>query len=172
SHQEIIATCPSLPPTCAPFFVFRIRRPPSSTLFPYTTLFRSQPRPAAGTGTAPAPPRGAPSSAAPLRPPVHVLVTDDVVLAQVTARLHLDQLEHPGARVLQPVLRAQRDVGRLVGVQLEYVVVAGHARGAADHDPVLGAVLVRLQRQPRAGLDLDPLDLEAVVAVDRVVAAP
>src|SRR3712207_7904517 len=28
------------------FFVFMIRRPPRSTLFPYTTLFRSQPQPA------------------------------------------------------------------------------------------------------------------------------
>src|SRR5690606_29702583 len=91
---------------------------------------RLQPRPAAGTGTAPAPPRGAPSSAAPLRAPVRVLVTDDVVVAQVTARLHFDQLERLGPRVLQPVPGAQRDVGRLVGVQLEYVVVAGHARGA------------------------------------------
>src|SRR2546426_2437073 len=29
-----------------------IRRPPRSTLFPYTTLFRSQPRPAPGEGRA------------------------------------------------------------------------------------------------------------------------
>src|SRR5688572_31501689 len=28
------------------FFFLLIRRPPSSTLFPYTTLFRSRPRPA------------------------------------------------------------------------------------------------------------------------------
>src|SRR3712207_8104368 len=29
------------------FFFLMIRRPPRSTLFPYTTLFRSEPRPAA-----------------------------------------------------------------------------------------------------------------------------
>src|SRR3989454_9328427 len=29
------------------FFFLMIRRPPRSTLFPYTTLFRSRPRPAA-----------------------------------------------------------------------------------------------------------------------------
>src|SRR5262245_65779588 len=29
--------------TCASFFFLRIRPPPRSTLFPYTTLFRSQP---------------------------------------------------------------------------------------------------------------------------------
>src|SRR6266853_4996891 len=35
------------------FFFLMIRRPPRSTLFPYTTLFRS--RPAAGRGCGPAP---------------------------------------------------------------------------------------------------------------------
>src|SRR6266513_3879218 len=30
------------------FFFLMIRRPPRSTLFPYTTLFRSVPRPASG----------------------------------------------------------------------------------------------------------------------------
>src|SRR5436190_12990283 len=29
--------------SCSPFFFLRIRRPPRSTLFPYTTLFRSGP---------------------------------------------------------------------------------------------------------------------------------
>src|SRR2546425_1483468 len=40
-----------------------IRRPPRSTLFPYTTLFRSQQREGAGAqrpGASPAPARGAP----------------------------------------------------------------------------------------------------------------
>src|SRR5215203_6643390 len=31
----------SAPPTLRPFFFLMIRRPPRSTLFPYTTLFRS-----------------------------------------------------------------------------------------------------------------------------------
>src|SRR2546427_4895141 len=30
------------PPSCSLFFFLMIRRPPRSTLFPYTTLFRSQ----------------------------------------------------------------------------------------------------------------------------------
>src|SRR5687768_17892359 len=35
-----------LDPECCTFFFLMIRRPPRSTLFPYTTLFRSQdPRP-------------------------------------------------------------------------------------------------------------------------------
>ena len=39
-------------------------------------------------------------------------------------------------------------------------------------DPVLGAVVVHLQRQLRARLDHDALDLEALARVDAVVAAP
>src|SRR5215217_8934693 len=38
------------------FFFLMIRRPPRSTLFPYTTLFRSRPSPSA-RGSAAAPPR-------------------------------------------------------------------------------------------------------------------
>src|SRR3990167_2230662 len=38
---------------CPPFLFLMIRRPPRSTLFPYTTLFRSQPlRPGRGRGGA------------------------------------------------------------------------------------------------------------------------
>src|SRR2546427_10574115 len=34
------------------FFFLMIRRPPRSTLFPYTTLFRSRPTPSGPTGSA------------------------------------------------------------------------------------------------------------------------
>src|SRR5437867_10417907 len=43
-----------LPFRSASFFFLMIRRPPRSTLFPYTTLFRSLRAPAAGTLTTPA----------------------------------------------------------------------------------------------------------------------
>src|SRR5256885_12609981 len=47
------------------FFFLMIRRPPRSTLFPYTTLFRSRARAAAGWGRAPAnPPPAAGGTAA------------------------------------------------------------------------------------------------------------
>src|SRR2546430_7002655 len=36
-----ISACPSRHFTCSFFFFLMIRRPPRSTLFPYTTLFRS-----------------------------------------------------------------------------------------------------------------------------------
>src|SRR6476660_10134741 len=44
--------CCSMPVRVAPFFFLMIRRPPRSTLFPYTTLFRSP-------SSDPAPPRAA-----------------------------------------------------------------------------------------------------------------
>src|SRR5947208_7291220 len=50
------------------FFVLIIRRPPRSTLFPYTTLFRSPPRREGGRcrpPSAPAPPTGAPTGSRP-----------------------------------------------------------------------------------------------------------
>src|SRR5687768_10332774 len=39
---------PSVPPTSSAPVLFMIIRPPTSTLFPYTTLFRSQPLAAIG----------------------------------------------------------------------------------------------------------------------------
>ena len=55
---------------------------------------------------------------------------------------------------------AQRDVDRLVFAEQFDVVVNGHARCALDHDPMFGAVVVRLQRQRRAGVHHDAFDLK------------
>src|SRR6266487_6549862 len=56
------------------FFFLMIRRPPRSTLFPYTTLFQSRPprsaRPA-GPGSSQAPARAGPASPAPRRSEEH-----------------------------------------------------------------------------------------------------
>src|SRR5205814_9964346 len=41
-HVQSSVVVPSIPvASCLPFFLLIIRRPPRSTLFPYTTLFRS-----------------------------------------------------------------------------------------------------------------------------------
>src|SRR6267143_6330612 len=47
------------------FFFLMIRRPPRSTLFPYTTLFRSRPPPASRPAAAPRPFRAARAVARP-----------------------------------------------------------------------------------------------------------
>src|SRR5205823_10858008 len=49
-------------------FVRWIRRPPTSTLFPYTTLFRSRPRVARGAGSQSRQPRGGGPRPAPPTP--------------------------------------------------------------------------------------------------------
>src|SRR5690606_15246543 len=76
---------------------------------------------------------------------VGVLETDDVVLAQVAAGLDLDQLQRQLAGIAQAVGDAQRDVGALVLGQQDHLVPAGDLGRAADHHPVLGAVVVHLQ---------------------------
>src|SRR5207342_3902917 len=110
--------------------------------------------------------------ASPSAASVHVLEADDVVLAQIAARLHLDQFQRHHARILEAVLHAQRDVGALVLREDDRLVATRDAAGATDHDPVLGAVVVHLQAQRRAGLHRDALDLETLAHVDRVIAAP
>src|SRR5437879_12097809 len=42
SSQRLSDLCPSSTPLLTSFFSSLIRRPPRSTLFPYTTLFRSE----------------------------------------------------------------------------------------------------------------------------------
>src|SRR5207302_9123961 len=51
SYYPYMSVTPSLPVTASySFFFFMIRRPPRSTLFPYTTLFRSGGKSAADKG--------------------------------------------------------------------------------------------------------------------------
>ena len=74
---------------------------------------------------------------------------------------------------MRPALvHLQRDVGALVLREDDGLVAVGDLGGAADHDPMFGAVVVHLQAQRRAGLDHDALDLKARAGVDAVVPAP
>ena len=83
------------------------RTPPSSSRRPTdaSSALRTARRLSAGCDRA----RPTPASLA----PVIVLDADDVVLAEIAAGLHLDQLEHDLARIFQPVHRAHRDVDRI-----------------------------------------------------------
>src|SRR5688572_568984 len=106
------------------------------------------------------------------RAAVGVLDAHDVVLTEVAARLHLDDLQDLGAGVLDPVHCADRYVGRFVLAEVEDLVVARDAGAALDDDPVLGAMRVLLQGQLRARLDREALNLEPGAGIDAVVAAP
>lgn len=103
---------------------------------------------------------------------VGVLEADDVVLAEVRARLDLDQFERDLAGVRQTVGRAERDVGRLVLGQHDLLVAVRDHRRALHDDPVFGAMVVHLQAQLCARVHDDALDLEAIALVDAFVRAP
>ena len=105
-------------------------------------------------------------------PCVDILEAHDVVFAQVATGLDLDDLQGNGPGVLQPVVAAHRDVGRLVLGDQECPIVAGHAGGAGDHDPVLGPMVVHLQRQGFTRLHAQTFDLIAPAATDGLVGPP
>src|SRR3546814_3494997 len=89
-----------------------IRLPPRSTRtdtpFPYTTLFRSA-----------------------------ILIPHDIVLAQICARLHLDEHHRDLPRILHPMLRPGRHVKRLVLRQQRHFVSHRDLGRALDDDPML-----------------------------------
>ena len=95
-----------------------------------------------------------------------VLNPNDIVLAEIAAGLDLDQFQRDLAGVFQPVHGADRDVDRFVLVHGLDEFVDCHARSAPYHDPVLGAMVVLLQREATARLDDDALDLVAIAIVD------
>src|SRR5258708_27460838 len=96
-----------------------IRRPPRSTLFPYTTLFRSRPRPTGRRyGTSPVPSRRGPRSrrkgsldpARPLppRPDIHSLppATSDSVRSR--SEEHTSELQSPDHLVCRLLLEKKK----------------------------------------------------------------
>src|SRR5579884_2703495 len=103
---------------------------------------------------------------------IAVLEANDVVLTQVGAGLYLDDVHRDLAWILDAMAHTDRDVGRLVLLEQEDLVPAGDAGGPGHDDPVLGSVVMHLQRQGRPRLHLEALHLEARTVLDAVVAAP
>src|SRR5581483_2752524 len=77
--------------------------------------------------------------------PVAVFEADNIVLAEIAARLDLDDVQRLVADVLQAMHGADRDIGRLVLAQHDRVLVLRHPRLAAHHHPMLGALGMLLQ---------------------------
>src|SRR5882762_4165362 len=75
---------------------------------------------------------------------IAIFVPDDVVLAQIAAGLDFDEVQRLVGRILQPVLRAERNESRFVFAHFVNPVVARHARPAGDDDPVFRALAVHL----------------------------
>ncbi len=105
-------------------------------------------------------------------PAVVVLIAHDVVFPQVGAALYLNQLYGDFAAVGEAVFAAQGDVGALVFANQFLDAVFFHHGCPSHHNPVLGAVVVHLQRQAGAGIHHDLLHLPALPFGDAVVGAP
>lgn len=86
------------------------------------------------------------STCSKLGPPIIVFDPDDIVFAEIAAGLNLDQFQRDLAGILQSVLRADRNVDRLILMNDLLDAVQRHQCRAANHNPVLGAMMVLLQR--------------------------
>src|SRR3984957_17285824 len=103
---------------------------------------------------------------------IDVVDPDDVVLAEIAAGLNLDQLHVDLAWIGEAVRRANRQVDRFVLVHERHFVIKRDLGGAAPDRPVLGAVVVLLQREAPAGPHDNALDLVARALVDALIIAP
>src|ERR1700719_2634296 len=90
---------------------------------------------------------GSPPLAAAAFAAVAVLEAHDVVFTQIRARLHLNDVQQDLAGILDAVFDAEWNVGRLILFEEKYLIATRDARGPGDDDPVLGAMMVQLQRQ-------------------------
>src|SRR3984957_8270954 len=103
---------------------------------------------------------------------IDVVNSDDVVLAEIAACLNLNQLDVDLAWIGEPVRRANRQVDRLVLVNERHFFVERDLGGAAHDHPVLGAVVMLLQREAPAGPHNNAFDLVAGALIDALVIAP
>src|SRR5256885_5536109 len=117
-----------------------IRRPPRSTLFPYTTLFRSAPGALRTPSPSPAPRRGAvrgpPPWRAPRIPPALLLLAPCAVLGArgVGRRIEADDAA-AALDLLGGELVVERHLVRLPGDLVSHLRRDDHhALGVADHD--------------------------------------
>ena len=104
--------------------------------------------------------------------PVNIFVPFDVVFAEITTGLDFDQIKRNFAGIDQAVNTQRRQIDGFVFMKNEGGVVLGHFGNPVDHDPVLRPVMMPLQREERACVDGNPLDLETVAVMDRLIESP
>lgn len=108
----------------------------------------------------------------PLTSMIIVFDSNDVVFSQIAAGLDFDQLERNFSGVLQSVRRADWNIDRLVFIDELDEFIDGHTRRTSHDDPMLGSVMVLLQRELATGLYDDALDLMPLAIVDRLIRSP
>jgi hypothetical protein len=90
----------------------------------------------------------------------------DIVFTQITSALHFYEFEIDLTRILEAVPRADRDVNRLIFVHYLHFISDCHSGGAAHDHPMLGPVMMELQRQSAALLHHNAFDLVALAQVE------
>src|SRR5262245_4580712 len=107
-----------------------------------------------------------------LSTPVNIVEAHDVVLAAIAADLHLDQFARDLAGIGEPMDAADRDIDGLVFVHAAHVVAERDLGRSFDHDPMLGAMEVLLQRELASRLHDNTLHLVARGNIHVLVIAP
>ncbi len=97
---------------------------------------------------------------------------NDIVFAQVIAGLNLDEVQINDAGVSQAVAGALGDIDGFIRENHFFQVVAFDLGSTGNDHPMLGTVVVHLQRQRAAGIDNDLLDLKQRPTGDGFVGAP
>ena len=67
---------------------------------------------------------------------------------------------------------AYRDINGFIFRDQFFYIINRHLRRAADYHPVLGAVVMHLNRQLSFGLDGNPFNLKALALIHRVIFTP
>jgi hypothetical protein len=107
-----------------------------------------------------------------LVPSVVVVVAADVVLAGVCAVLYLDDNQFLLTLIAEAMFGALWHVHRFTGASHDHCIVNNARCDAENYDPVLATVLVGLIRQTAPSINMNPLDLVAVIHIDDVPGAP
>jgi hypothetical protein len=78
------------------------------------------------------------------RAPVAILEAHDVVFTEIIAALHLDDHERIGAAIFEAMASFDRDIRRLVRMNIECVLAVDDVRDSTNDDPVLAAPMMEL----------------------------
>src|ERR1700676_1599631 len=93
---------------------------------------------------------------------IAVFEAHNVVLAEITTRLHLDNMQWNTARILDAMANAAGKKGRLILLDRVSLLPPGDSGGTGHYDPMLGAMMMHLQRQHAAGMHRQALDLKTL----------
>src|SRR5262245_18305956 len=81
-------------------------------------------------------------------------------------------MERDAPWILEAMRRTHGDVGRLVFAEEQRLAVALHLRSPLHHHPVLGAMMMHLERELLPGVHDEPLHAKARSLVGRLVGPP